>query len=446
MSNDVFAVPSPTLPVPNAFDFWCAARKALLRADDFPFAIVTKAFERDGQIVRPIWSCSAREELLRQNARALQLLCDGFGFACCCPPLRSGSAKRRQSGFQLLARLLVVEALVFAEHGNLSAAVNSALSALRFGVMVMRGADVSGAMLGISCQGFARACLRTLLPLLSSLQAREAARELRVMAASSVSINDVWQEQRWQMQATFNELLDGWRARTTAALQAQLRPIDARDVETSLRAHLKSMVYAESGRTFPSPEQFSQRLQETLLGIEAQQREARAQLELLPHVSELDMARDYAAHLERSIAFARLPYAQHATSQRHVETSPFLPPETSLPDCKFADARLRYDVNELANAFLIIEFALQSFLLERGEFPKRLEELTPVFLLVVPRDPFAPDAALRYRREVASYTLYSVGPDARDDGGRPVTDGTRVLHASKLRCDSVGDLVAGVSL
>lgn len=43
-------------------------------------------------------------------------------------------------------------------------------------------------------------------------------------------------------------------------------------------------------------------------------------------------------------------------------------------------------------------------------------ELVPDYLVAVPLDPFG-TGELQYRRESGRYTIYSVGPNATDDGG-----------------------------
>ena len=67
-------------------------------------------------------------------------------------------------------------------------------------------------------------------------------------------------------------------------------------------------------------------------------------------------------------------------------------------------------------------------------------------------DPFAAQGALRYRRDGAKYVLYSVGPDGRDDGGKPIYDKTKPVSSDGserpryfVEQNSVGDIVAGIS-
>ena len=66
-----------------------------------------------------------------------------------------------------------------------------------------------------------------------------------------------------------------------------------------------------------------------------------------------------------------------------------------------------------------------------GRFPEALEKLVPEFLQAVPVDPFD-GASIRFRPETHGSTLYSVGPDGVDGGGRRVGD---------LRLGEEGDIV-----
>lgn len=61
--------------------------------------------------------------------------------------------------------------------------------------------------------------------------------------------------------------------------------------------------------------------------------------------------------------------------------------------------------------------AIERFRRTHGELPKKLEELVPDYLATVPNDPFD-GAALRYLPRETGYTIYSIGDDLKDDGGR----------------------------
>ena len=90
--------------------------------------------------------------------------------------------------------------------------------------------------------------------------------------------------------------------------------------------------------------------------------------------------------------------------------------------------------------------------LEHGDYPQNLNQLVPATLKKLPDDPFALNGLLRYRRTKTKYVLYSVGPDGKDDGGKPIDDPLQArqfptypsvrYHVGEK---SRGDVVAGVN-
>lgn len=101
-----------------------------------------------------------------------------------------------------------------------------------------------------------------------------------------------------------------------------------------------------------------------------------------------------------------------------------------------AIARLR-----LAEAALAVE----EYRRENSErVPPSLDPLRPLYLMHVPADPFA-GHPLRYRAFDEGYTVYSVGPNQKDNGGRPIRKKTRSLGSSAPAgdlCFSVGSVPA----
>jgi hypothetical protein len=63
--------------------------------------------------------------------------------------------------------------------------------------------------------------------------------------------------------------------------------------------------------------------------------------------------------------------------------------------------------------------------LASGAVPESVDALAPEWLGAVPRDPFANEEPLRWKREGDSHLVYSVGPDGEDDGGPPAPDADR---------------------
>ena len=67
---------------------------------------------------------------------------------------------------------------------------------------------------------------------------------------------------------------------------------------------------------------------------------------------------------------------------------------------------------------LKILLALQLYRTEEGHFPGSLNELVPEYLKEIPPDRFASDGKFIYKKDGKSISLYSVGPDGVDDGGK----------------------------
>ena len=91
----------------------------------------------------------------------------------------------------------------------------------------------------------------------------------------------------------------------------------------------------------------------------------------------------------------------------------FLP--TTVPEVNSADrATMTFELTKLA-------FALAAYRADHGEYPAMLADLTPKYVVDVPKDMFN-DAELHYRLEGKGYLLYSVGNNGKDDEAKSYND------------------------
>jgi hypothetical protein len=82
----------------------------------------------------------------------------------------------------------------------------------------------------------------------------------------------------------------------------------------------------------------------------------------------------------------------------------------------------RVMVVETAKRTVITAIALKRYQLKHGNYPPDLDALVPEFLAAVPLDP-VDGQPLRYRLNAdGTFLLYSVGPNAQDDGGNPALE------------------------
>ncbi|MCB9846560.1 MAG: hypothetical protein H6811_11325 [Phycisphaeraceae bacterium] len=78
------------------------------------------------------------------------------------------------------------------------------------------------------------------------------------------------------------------------------------------------------------------------------------------------------------------------------------------------------DLERSRIALLETQIAIELFRRQNGQLPPDLGSLVPDFLLSLPHDPFAADAAVRYRVDPAvegGFWLWAVGTDREDNGG-----------------------------
>jgi len=98
------------------------------------------------------------------------------------------------------------------------------------------------------------------------------------------------------------------------------------------------------------------------------------------------------------------------------------------------------------------QLALRAYFLNHHAYPQSLTQLTPSYIPSVPVDPFSNGNQLTYKLNDTHYLLYSVGPDATDDGGKPIDNKgldkymlARQIHDPTYNPAAKGDIVAGVN-
>lgn len=149
-----------------------------------------------------------------------------------------------------------------------------------------------------------------------------------------------------------------------------------------------------------------------------------------------------------SMKRARLPYAVAKRQKPELPSNPFF---RQLWQCTAdTDGRVRLTSvgNGCQNLMVIVTLALHAYHLHDKEYPSRISDLVPEYLSNVPSDPLVVNEPLRYKRDGKKYLLYSVGPDGKDDGGKPIFNPKGKNNHQKFYVheDSKGDIVAGVNM
>jgi hypothetical protein len=145
---------------------------------------------------------------------------------------------------------------------------------------------------------------------------------------------------------------------------------------------------------------------------------------------------DVAAAADERIADASQPF----TGRKRVFSMGSFPPYYLSGESNDRWAHSRHRAH---SCLMLLRLALHAYRLAEGAYPASLSRLTPGILSAVPFDPFGNGRErLRYRSRGAGYLVWSIGPDGKNDNGRPITVSPHKRHLPPIDT-SVGDIVMG---
>jgi len=417
----VVTVPTPTMPHPNARDFYDKAYASFipfsvktaygpysLNISELAYMLTEKSFGTGPGIarlyhpeqrtnsperLRPSW-----EELrgfIRSNALVFTTLRQGFRYDCQAVPVRSfRTPAPKWIDYQTLTRCLEIDARLRQQDGDWNGMANDELEMIRFGRDLQHGANFNGMYAGFTPLSMGRRGLWQTIDHLTAAQARTAATRMEEIVMHHTTLADALQEEEWSVQASLLELFH----------------------QPDCRGTLMHM--CTRGNDIPITQQLT-----------------------IMTTSKRRMLDAYTRYMDALIANAKLPYAAPKTTPplpKDLITVAFVP--------QLADEPMMFAVSETQNSLLAVSFALRAFKLEHGKYPKSLKELVPSYLHAIPADPFAINGSVLYKLNGDSYLLYSVGPDGKDNGGKASADGVVMPRSMGINSRSTGDIVAGVNV
>lgn len=422
------AIPTPTLPKHNAYDYFVAAGNALIDHEKIDYAVAhlpipppappPRNFSPSSGpgAVRPgsprrtpdhFYSLAQKAALVKENEQTLKLLREGLAYPYQEPPVRSFSTLLPHLvQARNIAGLLSLKAEVEAGRGDWNAAINSNLDAIQMGQELPHGGPLMGALAGSSCQSLGQHHAWDCIAHLNAEEAQAAAWRLEAIDARHFSWADTVQEQKWVDQAGLMECMT--RADWPMSYRKVVWSDDGSDMSGRQRLDL---------------------LQIRLSGKRA-------------------IMSNCTRYMDQCIANARQPYAAHPQRPNRA-----IDPISHDSDENFDGERITDATCQTQNNLLLVALALRAYRLNHGTYPATLAALAPKYLKAVPDDPFALSGPLRYKRVGQKYVLYSIGPDGKDDGGKavfvaakpaPLVVGARDPRYS-VEETSVGDIVAGVN-
>ncbi len=263
-------------------------------------------------------------------------------------------------------------------------------------------------LVGDACQAIGRRHAWEIVDHLNAAQARAAARRLEGIQADHVPFADTMQEEEWEGQAGLLELMQ----------------------QHDWPGNMGNLSNLEDDGMAAAWQKKGYLLRIRLMG-------------------KRTIMANYTRYMNQEVANARQPYAAHPADPP-IPSDPMsqilLPVFTKV---RFNDAR-----SSTENALLLTLLALRAYRLDHGAYPAALSALAPNYLKAVPDDPFALSGPLRYKNLGSKYLLYSVGPDGKDDGGKPIFDAAKPAptvpgyldQRYQMEAGSQGDIVAGVNV
>jgi hypothetical protein len=93
----------------------------------------------------------------------------------------------------------------------------------------------------------------------------------------------------------------------------------------------------------------------------------------------------------------------------------------------------------------IAAMGIKLYYTQKQQLPDSLVDLVPAYMTEVPLDPFNQFQPLKYRRNGRAWTVYSFGPDKKDDLGELDLDTPTALpHGALISETRKGDLVIAI--
>ncbi|MGC4043582.1 MAG: hypothetical protein QM758_07230 [Armatimonas sp.] len=401
---------SVDLPTLNGFDtLQEAIGLAVMEKDGVPVVPKMLSYSPPRYKTYPL---AARLKLVTANEPALRKTREALAQVYVIPPgtdsTKLGKSQRDQARMQIFA------GDTYAAAGNLSDAAICYADAIEMGVAIPHGGDMMPFLYGYTCEAMGVRALDRVVDRLEIPIAQGVAGRLEHIATERVPFSEVLQAQNRALNQDMRTLFTG---NPFAAWQRIGETYNGMLGFNSFFAFVQ-------GEDSPPPPSFQDRAM--LTGIQA----------LVtyqgpgPTITELDR------YMRQMEALSRLPWGP--------ERPVLQEPSGGLKGNLIAQligpvyAQLEYKDREerMYLSLLQIKLLLHATFLQTGHYPKTLKNL--------PIDPFSPtNSPLKYHSNGKSYTLWSVGPDAKDDNGTPVPSRSKdKTRRPYINITSKGDVLA----
>ncbi len=364
-ATPVVNIPAPPkAPNPNGYDLYVAAATAMtcFKPEVDPASDTTLV--TDPKVRAQRYGLARRTAWLNANKKAFALFNQALKTPALAPPSRSfyatfpSYAKLRQ-----LARDKSAQSNTLWMRGDYNGAIQSNLDTVQLGHDMRRGGVLITTLVGIAIGALGRGNTGDTIERLNAAQCKSAARRMEKLLANRWRLDQALTEEKWATQAGLMEVFgqQGWRTDFF-------------------------------GGDIPMRERW-----------------------LIYTVPKQRVVDNVGAIYDREIANARLPFTNKGAPPLQ-----FNDPFSEVLNGGLDRSRINEARGLMGDRTLMLQLALRAYKLENGAYPPSLKALVPAYLSAVPADPFGGGEPLRYKRSGVTYVLWSIGPDGRDDGGKPI--------------------------
>ncbi len=397
---------TPTLPAPNGFDF--AMRAGGLIVDEKGIKTFVPDPRMPGDLGETPLTVARQQAFVRANLAALKEIRKSFTYRYQEPFDSSWQGKLVGSWpnyekMRSIAKILTMEARLEEFGGNWSGAMESVLDIVHLGEELPHGSQLNGWLAGIAIEGIGIKEAWRIVPHLTGEQARIAARQLKSLERMHVTASAAIQQEKWDVATGMLQVLNGQDLRQFAGTET---PRSEKPMFNEVKLNR--------------------------LSVSA----------LVLYYGRSRIIREFLTSMDRLSANADIPYATRPSLPEAMEN----PINRIIIPIYMGVGFMDTSKSQTEVALLTTALQLRAFRSEHGMYPSTLYKLVPNYAAQLPRDPFAKHGTFGYRRTGKSYILYSVGPDGKDNGGKPVFNPSNGnTNAYRATADSVGDIVAGLN-
>lgn|GEM_PF-3835986 len=387
-------IKQPNYPVPNAFDNYYKAQALLVDKDKTAsLSKIVANQSSHGGVVRGSMTYREIKTLVARNKNALSGFRKGFPYKYQAIPWEGPQQLfYYYAGFRHATVLFSLDSQVKAADGDYNAAMSDCLDAMKIGNDSVPGIGAISSLVGIACEGNARCFIWDYIDRLNTQQSLAALRRLQKIRTSAYPLYRTIEDEKNNNVILAYQMCGYYPGKPTYQ-EFRFMPVWEKRIFILMTHECMNEAVFKSSLPYPIASKM--------------------------HIKYTTKSISSAGWGDGMAMIIYKPMA-------HV----------------YDNMALKYAVNETHNNLLETSLALHVYKLNKRSYPDNLSQLSLEYCKQALNDPFTENKLLRYVKTSKRYTLYSVGPDGKDDQGQVITVRNKSGKID-INAASKGDIVTG---